>query len=64
MFELLMIIQMSQAMPVLTAEVKPCVWPNKCAKPAPAVVQYQPCVWPRKCAKEPSLQDLLPALNG
>lgn len=35
-----------------TAQFQPCVWPNKCAKPAAIqVVQFQPCVWPNKCAK-------------
>lgn len=37
------------------AQFQPCVWPNKCAKPAAvSVAQFQPCVWPNKCAKPAS----------
>ncbi len=50
MLELLMIIQLSQATPVLTAQVQPCIWPNRCAAAAPVVAQIQPCIWPNRCA--------------
>ena len=31
------------------AQFQPCVWPNKCERPA--VAQFQPCVWPNRCEK-------------
>lgn len=33
------------------AQYRPCVWPNKCAKDAQAVLaQFKPCVWPNRCS--------------
>ena len=32
-----------------TAQVEPCIWPNKCAQETATVVQVEPCVWPRTC---------------
>ncbi len=36
-----------------TAQVQPCVWPNRCAAQTVEVVQVQPCVWPRVCRQSP-----------
>lgn len=39
-----------EAAPILVAQFRPCVWPNKCAVETPAVAQFQSCVWPHKCS--------------
>ena len=77
MLEILLIIQLSQQAPILTAEIKPCIWPNKCEAPvvaqihpcvwpnrceAPVVAQIRPCVWPNKCENPDAFRlDILPA---
>lgn len=38
--------------PVMTAQFRPCVWPNKCAVETQPVVTIQPCVWPNRCSVE------------
>jgi hypothetical protein len=52
--------------PVMTAQVRPCVWPNTCKVEAPAVAQFRPCVWPNKCkageTAEPVLASVKPCV--
>ena len=58
MIELLMILSLSPLSTHTTLASKPfttCQMPNKCAKPALQLAQFQPCVWPNTCAK-PALQ--------
>ena len=67
MFDLILIVALSplgastqqpavcrEPAPVLVAQFRPCVWPNKCAVETPAVAQFRPCVWPNKCAADES----------
>lgn len=60
MFELMMILQLMQVQPVMTAQVQPCVWPRKCE--APAVAQIHTCQWPNKCAENPIVAQVQPCV--
>ena len=54
MIELLMILSLSPLSTHTTLASKPfttCQMPNKCAKPAIQLAQFQPCVWPNTCSR-------------
>ena len=53
MIELLMILSLTPAAtnPTLTAQFKPCVWPNTCATEQVKTPDVEICLAPRKCAK-------------
>ncbi|MBI4051999.1 MAG: hypothetical protein HY400_05795 [Elusimicrobia bacterium] len=46
--------------PIL-AQIKPCVWPNPCAKPV-KVAQVSTCVWPNKCSKPVKIAQVRPCV--
>ncbi|MBI4387144.1 MAG: hypothetical protein HY551_07165 [Elusimicrobia bacterium] len=52
MIELILMLNLAglQMDPTL-AQLKPCVWPNRCAQPASMTAQIKTCVWPNRCAQ-------------
>ena len=54
MLDLLLFMTLGGPLVRPTAQIQPCVWPNRCEKPA--LVQVQPCVWPNKCEAAPVAQ--------
>jgi hypothetical protein len=53
MIELLLLISLgvTSQPPVMTADINPCVWPNKCAVET-VTASINTCVWPNVCAEE------------
>jgi hypothetical protein len=49
MIQLLMLLGLLAPKAPTTAQVQPCVWPNKCEQSAPVLAQIQTCQWPNKC---------------
>lgn len=49
-----LILSAVQSLSLAATPVQTCVWPNRCAKDAPVLAQFQPCVWPNKCSKQAS----------
>lgn len=49
---LLLTLSLANPKPALTAQFRPCVWPNLCkVAPAPVVAQFTTCVWPKRCGR-------------
>ncbi|MBI4056132.1 MAG: hypothetical protein HY399_01120 [Elusimicrobia bacterium] len=43
------------------AQIKPCVWPNICAKPS-KITQVNTCVWPHVCKKPQLITQIKPCV--
>ena len=54
---ILLSLSLANPKPALTAQFRPCVWPNVCKAeaPAPVIAQFTSCVWPNRCGKKISL---------
>jgi len=49
---ILLTLSLANPKPAVTAQFRPCVWPNTCkSAPAPVVAQFTTCVWPKTCGK-------------